>query len=205
MGIISPTQPSTTQPRYTEEQDLADALTATVDLLNGDIDGANAPALFSHYRVIAQCDKLYVTPATAGVYIGSVDGIVSPKDGATSNARPQLIPIVAADHAVTGLTTKIRLRCNLITCAVAPGINFTYGLYPISSIGGGVGTFTFTLGTVVSGTTVTRSTPAANSTFTDTTSDISLPSDGVYLFGVDFSGNLGDLVGITWMLQVRNV
>lgn len=206
MGTIAPTIPTVNQPRYTEETDSRTALSTILTLVNGNIDGANARAFLSQYRTFVEAETVIFGSSAAGVYMGSIAATTNIcKSGTAAQSYPVLVPFVAADHAVTGLTTVLRLRVFTTTNGTAPGISYTYGMYPISSIAGSGNTINLTVGAVVAGSTVTRTTPAASSGFVDASADFAIPSDGRYVLGVSTSGAQGTgSVGCGWELQVRN-
>lgn len=104
----------------------------------------------------------------------------------TTTQTPYAVGITNADFAVSGLTPKMRLSVAMAVNSTAPGINFIFGLYPITS--GGAGGWEFAEGTVVSGSTVTKNTPTADTISTTQGSDFSLPSNGAYAIGVQVSG-----------------
>jgi hypothetical protein len=123
---------------------------------------------------------------------------------------PPIWPIRAADFAVVSKTTKLRLSAQALFNEVAPAINFTFGLYPIT-VGGDndeVGTeFFYDTGTVVAGSTVAVSAPAADTVTLGVGSDFDLPANGAYVVAVVTSAQMAtDSMGaVQAQLQVRNV
>jgi hypothetical protein len=95
--------------------------------------------------------------------------------------------LVATDLDVAGKTTKLRLKCQVHTNATAPGINYTFGLYPFT-VAGGTNLMGYTVGTVISGSTVLFTTPAASSDLTLDSGDFDLPSDDRYVIAAAMSG-----------------
>jgi hypothetical protein len=185
---INPTLPTAGQPRPGEEIDVLNALITIRDAINGNLDAANvAHALFGHWRTIA-----FAQGVCDGVAAGTYMLLSTGKEFALSGALlasegPVLVPIVAADHTVSGLATKLRLRAILACNAAAPGITFTFGLYPVSFGSTGF-SITPTLGTVVPNTTVAFASPGASTENLGVSSEIDLPADGVYVLGVNLSG-----------------
>lgn len=206
MGLISATIPTVNQTRFTEETDTRTSLATIVTLVNGNIDGFNAPAHKSQYRTIARADGNVANGAPAGTQIAPLCGSTGDFRSGVSSASdiPVLVIYTAADYAVTGLTTRLRLRTWTQTNATTPGVNLTFGLYPLSSTGDTTN-MTFTLGAVVAASVVTRNAPAASTLYSDASSDFAAPADGTYLFGCVFSGVTAGVVGLGWELQVRNV
>lgn len=186
--------------------DVQDMFNDVKTLVNGNLDATNAPGLVSQYGTVMQ-GAATIAAGNTGTRLPRLDG-QTVASGSASGQGQMLWPVAAADWTVTGLTTKLRLRALTLTGDTAPGITLTYGLYPISSMASsGPSSTLITVGTVVSGSTVARATPAANSNFTDTTSDFTLPADGVYVPGVLLSGATAasSLVACVWQLQVRHV
>lgn len=214
MGIINPTIPGTSTRRNTGEVAITNTLNTIVTLVNGSIDGANGPALRTHYRNMVKGFFKLTSGLPAAIYVTPSMTAANMVSGSASTLdAPKIVPTVANDHTTTGLTTSLRVRGILLTNPTAPGINYTYGLYPVSTFldsGGGTATgdnCVLTVGTVVSGSTVTRTAPGASSTFIDASADFSVPADGNYILGVSTSGVASGnaIVAITIILQVRNV
>lgn len=185
--------------------DVQDMFNDAKTVINGNISGVNAPTLVGYYRTAMPAFG-FVQAAQSGTLTPRLDGVMI-ASGGTSTFGHYVWPIIAADWAVAGMTTKLRLRVITVTNLTAPGVNFTYGLYPIASTAGGASQVSVTVGTVVSGSTVTRSAPASASNFVDVTSDFSLPSGGAYVPGLALSGATAasSQVDCAWELQVRNV
>lgn len=184
--------------------DVQDMFNDARTVINGNIDGANAPALVSNVRT-HHVSTLQITQSlAAGTYFVNQLGTLK-ATAVDSGGAAVMFSIIAADLTMTGLTPKMRLRTTMATNATAPGINFTMGLYPVSSVAGASGNQLVTLGTVVAGSTIARNAPTASTLFADVTSDFSLPSDGPYIFGVVTSGAnaLNSTTGITFQLQVH--
>ena len=102
---------------------------------------------------------------------------------------PRLLRLEAADYAISGRTTKLRVRATLTTNGTPPAITFTVGLYPVTSVAGGADVMSVVLGTIDSGSQVSFATPAASSMFEGDSSDFTIPADGYYVLGVSLSGS----------------
>jgi len=111
-----------------------------------------------------------------------------------------------ADATATSLIQKLRLRAQVNTNNASPTITFTFGLYPVT-FAGGTDTFTVTLGTVVSGSTVAIASPAATSTTSANSGDFTIPSDGQYALGLVTSATMttASAALLTAQLQTRSV
>ena len=119
-----------------------------------------------------------------------------------------MIAITPADYAVTSLNTRFRIVVTTVTNATAPGVTFTYGLYPVSASAGGASLLNVTLGTVVAGSTVARATPSASTQNIDASADFALSSTGVYALGFVTSGATSaanSVVAIYARLEVHQV
>lgn len=123
-----------------------------------------------------------------------------------------LINIVNADYpTVNGKTTKLRIRANIFTNAVAPTGNFTFGLYPVTRpaavSSGGAGVCIYSLGTVVAGSNgAAFTTPIAGLSGLAVGADFVMPADGVYCIGVVTTATVAVSahIHINAQLQIRN-
>lgn len=197
-----------TQKSAPELQSNFDALQAA---LNGGLDETNVPnlaAAFTTYK--GSLARGGVSPGAlgAGTYIGPAFGIGSVVAVGTATV-PNALWIDPADWTANARTSKLRLRVAYATNAVAPAVTFTWGFYPVASIGGASGaTPTIaTLGAVVTGSTVTVTTPAATTLSAVTGSDFNAPAVGLYAIAVAISGTMtaGAIVSFVYDLQYRQV
>lgn len=119
---------------------------------------------------------------------------------------PQVIYFDDADYTVSSKTQKLRVRAQILTNATQPTITFTFGLYPVT-VAGGADQITFTLGTVVPGSTVAFASPAASTASQNNSGDFTIPADGVYALGLVTSGTLTNnaVVIPSAQLQSRHV
>ena len=124
------------------------------------------------YRTIHNASVFILDGITANTFNLPADksvslSVVGQSVGGT-NASVSINPIyiAAADYPTVGaLATKLRVSVNLLVNDVAPTGNFTIGLYPITrpATSGAGGQMIITLGTVVAGSTVLFTAPAADS------------------------------------------
>jgi hypothetical protein len=183
----------------------------------GKVTGAmlNASAV-SHYRQLLTADGYLGNGAAGDKYpLGSInldlDGMQpDPHQKAMAGsdtfiAFPQLW-FAAADHAISGLTTKLFLRAQVETNATAPGITFTFGLYPMT-LSGGNNIIIHTLGTLVPGSSVAIASPGVNGTTQASSGDFAIPSDAKYCLAVESSAVMptNSVVSCHAQLYVRNV
>lgn len=86
---------------------------------------------------------------------------------------------------IAGKAALLNLKVQLYTNDVAPGSNFTIGLYPVTrpSTSGGSGVLIYSPGTVLTGSTVAFNTPAADGAFNGGSGDFAIPAAGHYALG----------------------
>jgi hypothetical protein len=193
--------------------DLNANLNALVAAINGGLDETNVPnlaAAFTTYKLL-QRGSAEITPAAAAntyvLFVGSQFAVNTLLVGASViNTQLYLDP---ADYAANARTTKLRIRATATPNAVAPGVTYTVGLYPIATVGGasGAAPTVATIGAVVAGSTAVITTPAAAVPTTVTGADFNFPAAGNYALG--FTTNTGSIAGATVdlvsYLQVRQV
>lgn len=146
------------------------------------------------------------TVTGANDYIVQTNGLVS--TGAASGSIAFLY-IDPDDWSVAGRTTKLRIRAACGVNDTAPAQTVILGLHAVTNITGGVNVANPNIsGTPVVGTTITFTTPAANSESAQTyTSDIDLPAEGWYVMAVNSSGAFAanSAVVMPFVVQIRNV
>lgn len=140
--------------------------------------GLDATPAYTSYKNMRGGSGVLSSGTTAGTYI-------------LSETRPQNIAITAAsayavwyfdpaDYAVTGRSTFLRIRSSVIcpvTLAGSPTV--VTGLYPVTAVSSGGA---LTLGTVVTGSTVTFVAPTGVTMTTDISTDFAVPAAGWYAF-----------------------
>jgi hypothetical protein len=102
---------------------------------------------------------------------------------------PDVIYFAAADYAISSKTSKLRVSGMILPNATAPGINFTFGMYPLTSAGAEK-ELALTLGTVVPGSTAAVTTPSASTPKREVSGDFTIPADGFYALGVVISSTM---------------
>lgn len=128
---------------------------------------------------------------------------------ATPVSLPTSIPLIYlddADYAVAGKTQKVRIRACVSTNATVPAVTITVGLYPVTFTGGS-NLLVATLGTVVTGSTASFTSPSASASTTAVSTDVTVPADGAYTIGFVTSTTLttNAALQLTAMLQTRSV
>lgn len=137
--------------------------------------------------------------------------------GRTSSVATQALPVSSnsiavyvdpADYTVADRTTVFRLRALILNNLVAPGVNFTLGLYPVT---GWTSTASNTMdvstvGSAVVGSGFTINAPPASTSTGAVSTDFSLGA-GYYIVGATLSGAAaaGSRPGFNVQLQVRQV
>lgn len=180
----------------------------TANLLANYTRAATISTQLSSYRTILDASGSHTAAKVAGTYaVGSGDPLAISGTGTLYPINS--IFIASADYpTVSNMAPKLRLRVQLYVNDVAPTGNFTFGLYPITrpATSGGAGLCIYTLGTVVTGSTVLFTTPAADGLLSGTSGDFSLPSDGHYVIGVVTTATVATSshVHVIANLQIRN-
>jgi hypothetical protein len=114
-----------------------------------------------------------------------------------------------ANYLITGRTLKMVLKSSLATNNTRPfssGKTLKVGLYPVTMGTGANGVLNFVAGTVVTGSEVTFTFPAASAVEQAQTAEFSVPADGWYCMGAisDESQIANSAVGLTAQLLIRN-
>lgn len=141
----------------------------------------------SVYRTLLRATSSLTTAAASGtkyalIGVGTTN-VSAPSAVTAAHSVPWFLYLDDADFTVTGKTIKLRIRGFVTVGATPPAVTYTFGLYPLT-----VSTSTIALGTVVSGSTATVTTPGASSIATADGADFDIPADGVYGLGVTVSG-----------------
>ena len=171
---------------------LADLSVTTGKIADGTVTNTKlaSPTSSTYKRLLASSVTLNAA-TTANTYIVGPD-VANPISGTTDISAKGLpgVYLTSAAYAVPNLTQKLEAVVTILTNATAPAINFTPALYPVT-VAGGSNQIVATLGTKVTGSNTTFTTPAASSiTVQSPASDFSAPVDGFYVFGVVTSGTL---------------
>jgi len=125
-------------------------------------------------------------------------------------SQPVICLINSADYpTINGIAPKLRIKAHIATNATAPNCDFAFGLYPLTCpvSAGGAGAKSWTIGTVVTGSNgASQATPSANTHYQLTSSEFSLPTDGVYAICFTNSGTTaaGSYTELQAILQLSN-
>lgn len=137
-----------------------------------------------HYKELRAADALLqaATISSTGVRVlGDLTatnvGYIQIASSATGYAAAFYLD--PADYTVGTRTTKYRLRVAYSTNGTQSGQTTTFGLYPVSSISGGI----VTLGAVTAGSTVAFANPAINTLGQGNSGDFTAPTAGYYALG----------------------
>lgn len=170
----------------------------TGDILDGTLTNADinpsaaiadsklASSVMPIYRQIIRGSVTVVGGAgTAGTYTLQANGQTP-----SGNGNMWLIRLDSADLAVSGKTTKLRIKAIATSNGTSVGaVTFTAGLYPVTAFSGGAGALNQTTGAVVSGSTVAFASPATNLLTNSNSGDFTLPADGYYAIGYNLSSD----------------
>jgi hypothetical protein len=220
---INPSIPILLQPDATEEAKVQTALTqlvATINALDATnlVDSAVTPAkleatLLSRYTAVPGGSSPWQFAGgntAAKVWHHNIEGTGADQeatDGDTSGS-PLLIAFDPAALAITGKTTKLRIRGVIMCNATASGIaTMTFGLYTISSQAGGSAKLSVTVGAAVTGGTIGVTVPATSARASFASADFAVPAAGEYLLGWQPSaaGNLNAKLGGQLFLEAHYV
>lgn len=166
---------------------LADGAVTAAHIASGAAipDSKLASANNDVYRLVHKANARGVDLATGTTYILGVGAFVA---SATNTASPiDSFYFDNADYDTNSLTPMLRLRAQLFTNATAPTSTFTVGLYPVDSVVGNADNQNFTVGTVVSGSTVAFAAPTLSTRNQSVTANFAIPADGYYVLGVAVS------------------
>ncbi len=159
------------------------------------------------YRSLLDCTGSHTAARAAGTYWmpqGQPLGIT----GVGTLYAPNIIYFDPADYPAAGaLTAKLRLRIGFYTNDVAPGGNYTFGLYPVTrpAVSGAAGLAIYTMGTVVASSTALATTPVADSLLNFVSIDFAMPVAGHYVIGMVSSAAVAASahIHISAILQMR--
>lgn len=120
--------------------------------------------------------------ASGTYYFAGTTAIVG--GGSSGNIPPRIIGLNTTDWPDVD---NLNLHVSLVTTAAQTGVTFTFGLYPVTI--SGTTSVTYTLGTVVSGSTVAFNAPGAASENRGNSGDFTFPSTDLYVIGVVTDAN----------------
>lgn len=149
-------------------------------------DKTRLDAMATPYRTITSSSGSHTASRVAGTY-GFAQGQPLAISGTGTLYALDSLYIDPADYpAIGSLAAKLRIRCAVACNDVAPTGNYTIGLHPLTrpATSGGAGLAIYTIGAAVAGSTVTLTTPAADSHNNLVGSDFALPAAGFYVVGM---------------------
>lgn len=110
-----------------------------------------------------------------------------------------------ARYASTGKTLKLDLLAQLFTNVNAPAATFTFGLYPVTAVGGIADQNSITtLGAVIAGSTIAFAAPAANTPGHGESGDFAAPAAGFYAIGLVQSAGITADAAVICLGQVES-
>jgi hypothetical protein len=153
----------------------------TAKILNENVTGAKlADDIVGVYRTLMEGTLEYAgSTSTVQIYTPSVDVGVANPPSVTDGIG--MIYLAAADYAISGRTTFLRMRAQQLTAGTAPASTIQVRLHPVSSLSAG----SITLGSVTTGSEVDFVSTAANTRAQDNSGDFAFPADGYYAIAVD--------------------
>lgn len=205
MGLLSLTLPTIGEANATEDVDVRNALSAIQTVINGNIDGSNAPNIDAALaRLIPITDirgGTWVAGTGNGNYATSTATGATPTPLGTQGSAVSAIYFDPARHAVSGKTTKLVVAASLFTNAVNPAMSFTLGFWP-GTITPGVsgGTSIFTPGASPTPNIISWVTPGANFVGQQTY-EYTAPAAGWYALAATVGGGLTGGMTVTIISQ----
>lgn len=176
---------------------IADSNVTTVKIADANVTGAKLAAdVVGVYRLLVA--RAGATSVSAADHWFTESGLGT---GITPAAGMSILDLAAADYAIAGRTTKLRVRAQHSVGATPPAATLTVGLYPVTGLAAGA----YTFGAVVAGSTVAFVTTAANTLARSNSGDFAIPADGAYLLGVDLDVAPAAATGLSVQLQLRHV
>src|ERR1044072_5259201 len=153
---------------------------AITDEYNDNIDATNLAVACKPATIRGSRETVMTALAAFASTSPSGDSMMSMGGGllafgvASTLSGVPLVPINAAEWAISGLTTKLRLRVAMATNAVSSTRTFNFGLYPVSTSGGTGGTMSLSVGSVINNSLV-GFTPGASFQGSSNSAEIDLP------------------------------
>jgi hypothetical protein len=198
---------------HSNSQDHSHTNKTQLDLVtDGDHDISAHAAIVnwqSVYRTILDSTGSHIAAKVAGTY-GIPQGQPLAVSGTGTLYALNTIYIDSADYpTIDGKAAKLRVRCNIACNDVAPFTGtFVVGLHPVTRPGtsGGAGVCIYTIGSAVTGSTVTGTNLAADSQNNLVGSDFALPANGFYVLAVVTSATMATSshCHVSASLQIRN-
>jgi hypothetical protein len=177
---------------------------------NQDLSGLQPKAAFnSVYRTLLDSTGSHIAAKAANTY-GIPQGNPLAVTGTGTLYALNTIYIDSNDYpTIDGKASKLRVRCIIVCNDVAPFTGtFVIGLHPITrpATSGGAGLCIYTIGTAVTGSTVTGTNLAADSINNLVGNDFALPANGFYTLAVVTSATMATSshVHISASLQIHN-
>lgn len=165
---------------------------------------SSSAGMYTAYRTIGTATSL-IQNSTGGAADYWLTPGGSPRvESVDTTVQINSIYLASADYAISGRTSKLRIRAQVYVNGTTPAATITVGLFPVSSVAGAAGFFQATLGTVVSGSTVPFS-PTSGTKNQGNSGDFTFPADGDYAIGITLSTNLAanSIVSLAAQLQQR--
>lgn len=160
----------------------------------------NFPATRQKWALAGRIDSTNA-PSAGGYYVrGDMQGV------SATGVRAAIIPITAADWAVSNMTTQLVLRISSCTNNTAPAVTMTWGLVAITT-GGASGAWTLAAPGAFVGPQVTYSQGASGYQLSAQVAAAALPADGAYALVLTTNGpwgatavmQFGAQIGVKWV------
>lgn len=202
-GAVALSIPSTASATFKVELEY-DGSDSFIDVAGGGSGDASIGGFYKHLTTASGRIDAGVS-ATSLLWHGG--GQAATAAATAAAAGDAVLYINPADYTIGSLTNKYRIRASCLTNNVAPAQTLTVGLYPVTASAGASGTVSVTLDTVVAGSTIAFTTPAANTLSQNVTADFTAPAAGYYAIAVALTGATAasSNVAVGATLQFRQV
>jgi hypothetical protein len=196
-------QPSIGQPVSTEDPKIVNLLSA----LTTDMSAVDA-ALTTWKPFVHRRAGRIVGLTSGSTFILNDIGFNATLVGDVNAVSDLAVYLDPADWTAGSRTTQMQLRMRWRTNDVAPGISFTFGLWPVSTWanpGGGQAAIIASVGAQASGSAVALTTPSASAGGVAVSGAFTAPTAGDYILGVQASGSqaLSSVVSLVAQLMYR--
>lgn len=190
--------PTVGQSNSTEAVKVTNSLTNLSTWANGNVQDTDLNSPNNGVRRLLLEDRMaFGGGQVAGFYFADASGGGAVNGGVHQTAVKLWIPDQGlssqpTDFQVANKASFCRIRVSLCVNTVSPGITFTMGLYPLSTLGGvGVSQIIYTFGGVLAGSTVASASPAATTAVMLETGQFAMPTSGnPYAIGFQTSGTM---------------
>ncbi len=159
--------------------------------------GVEAAAVKNPWRILFETSGRVTKTAASGTSYFSVTGASDVSSQGVGASNFYAFRLAAVDYAISGYTTKLMIESICQTSTEAPAVTCTLGLYPV------VAGASSSPGILISGSTLSFTSPSASAITTGMSSEFAFPADGVYAIGYTLSGTPSGVFTLSSVLQLH--